>query len=377
MGNLTQDETHVERSSSMSFALRWKHDNLRYIIPVALVSCVITLMFLVLLYGTSGKQVAIVVDGQETIVQTKQWELGRLLDEQAIQLGEHDLMNLPLTAKLKDGQRIVIDRAMPIRITADGATEVKYTTEEKVENALQDLQISLGVYDKTVPGLEETLKSGDELRVIRVNILTKAVSTSIPFETEKQDDNKLAVGKQNVLQEGKEGVIVKKMEQVYEDGVLVSESLLDETVQAPSVNKVIAVGTKKEVSALSVRPPAERVLDKGDINFTYKEILNNVQLTAYTAAEGGKKKSDPHYGMTASGTKATEGRTIAVDPSIVPLGWWVYIEGIGFRRAEDTGGAIKGKIMDIYYENQDYVNRFGRKRGFTVYVIGPKKPAID
>jgi 3D (Asp-Asp-Asp) domain-containing protein len=143
------------------------------------------------------------------------------------------------------------------------------------------------------------------------------------------------------------------------------------------VDKIVAIGTKKDVVTLSVGKAEDQVLKKGDITFSYKEILNNMQLTAYTADEGGKARSHPYYGYTASGTKATEGRTIAVDPNVIPMGWWVYIEGIGYRRAEDTGSAIKGKIIDVFYENQDYVNKFGRKRGFTVYVIGPKKPAVD
>jgi 3D (Asp-Asp-Asp) domain-containing protein len=52
----------------------------------------------------------------------------------------------------------------------------------------------------------------------------------------------------------------------------------------------------------------------------------------------------------------------------------VYIEGVGFRRAEDTGSAVKGQKIDVYYDSHDYANRFGLKRGYTVYVIGPKKP---
>jgi len=81
--------------------------------------------------------------------------------------------------------------------------------------------------------------------------------------------------------------------------------------------------------------------------------------------------------MTSTGVKVQEGRTIAVDPDVIPLGWWVYIEGFGFRRAEDTGSAVKGKIIDIYFDSEETVKRFGTKKGYTVYVIGPVKPTAD
>ena len=52
-------------------------------------------------------------------------------------------------------------------------------------------------------------------------------------------------------------------------------------------------------------------------------------------------------GITATGTTVTPGRTIAVDSSYIPYGSTVYIEGYGWRVAEDTGGAIKGKHIDM------------------------------
>ena len=52
-------------------------------------------------------------------------------------------------------------------------------------------------------------------------------------------------------------------------------------------------------------------------------------------------------GITATGTQVTTGRTIAVDPTVIPYGSQVYIEGYGWRVAEDCGGAVKNKQIDI------------------------------
>jgi 3D (Asp-Asp-Asp) domain-containing protein len=145
------------------------------------------------------------------------------------------------------------------------------------------------------------------------------------------------------------------------------------------VDQVIAVGTKKpepKVTTLTAKTPSITTLTKRGVTFKARKTLKNVTLTAYTAgvASTGKTKSHPQYGITASGAYVKEGRTIAVDPDVIPIGWWVYIEGIGFRRAEDTGSAIQGNKIDVYFDSESYADKFGRKRGYTVYVLGPKKP---
>lgn len=66
----------------------------------------------------------------------------------------------------------------------------------------------------------------------------------------------------------------------------------------------------------------------------------------------GKKPSHPAYGITASGKRASKG-TIAVDKKVIPLGSRVWIKGIGLCRAEDTGGAIKGKHIDVWRDCHD------------------------
>lgn len=84
--------------------------------------------------------------------------------------------------------------------------------------------------------------------------------------------------------------------------------------------------------------------------------LGNYKLTFYddcVACNGN------NLAMTASGTSLTEGRTIAVDPSVIPLGSRIFIEGYGVFVAEDTGGAIKGNKIDIAVSTHERANELG------------------
>lgn len=63
---------------------------------------------------------------------------------------------------------------------------------------------------------------------------------------------------------------------------------------------------------------------------------------------------------TSTGVKAKEGRTIAVDPSVIPYGTEVIINGHVYR-AEDCGADIKGNIIDIYFDTHEEAEIFGRQ----------------
>lgn len=90
------------------------------------------------------------------------------------------------------------------------------------------------------------------------------------------------------------------------------------------------------------------------------KCLGNFIATAYTIDTCGKTPSHPAYGITATGHKAIPGRTIAVDPSVIPLGTLVLINGIEYI-ADDTGRAIKGNRVDICMESISEANNFGRQ----------------
>ena len=84
--------------------------------------------------------------------------------------------------------------------------------------------------------------------------------------------------------------------------------------------------------------------------------LGEFRITAYCPCE--KCCGAWADGITASGTVATEGRTIAVDPDVIPLGSIVEINGIQYI-AEDTGGSIKENRIDIFFNSHDDALEWG------------------
>lgn len=65
-------------------------------------------------------------------------------------------------------------------------------------------------------------------------------------------------------------------------------------------------------------------------------------------------------GITASGVKATEGVTVAMD-KLMPFGTKIYIDGVGERIVQDRGGAIKGNRIDLYFDSHQEALNFGRQ----------------
>lgn len=115
--------------------------------------------------------------------------------------------------------------------------------------------------------------------------------------------------------------------------------------------------------------------EKAQLLDSQMEVLDNFTLdyagtyyaTAYCAEEY------PHIcggnGITASGTKPTPGITCAADWNVFPPGTWLYIDGVGIRRVEDSGSAIKGKRLDIIVDTHDNALRWAGLGNHEVWVL--------
>ena len=105
-----------------------------------------------------------------------------------------------------------------------------------------------------------------------------------------------------------------------------------------------------------------------DDKATY-ELIGNFELTAYCACS---ICCDQYAdGITYTGTVATQGRTIAVDPSVIPLGSEVRI-GDNIYIAEDIGGAIQRNRIDVFFSSHQDALVFGRRFNVPVYLVKRK-----
>lgn len=106
-----------------------------------------------------------------------------------------------------------------------------------------------------------------------------------------------------------------------------------------------------------------------------QEIIYNLKNVEYEFVYIGDYKlthycveKTPHIcgdgaGITATGTQVTAGKTVAVDPTVIPYGTEMYIEGYGWRVAEDCGGAVKGNHIDIAVDTHTQAISMGTTTG--------------
>lgn len=150
------------------------------------------------------------------------------------------------------------------------------------------------------------------------------------------------------------------------------EEELKKQVQEKDQALLSKAKAKEEAQALAVMLPKPKIIPVSQVSSdaqskpeaTDGDPLHGFQVTWYN-----------DEGTTASGKPTQDGLTVSVDRRVIPLGTKLKIvmpDGeVYFRTAQDTGGAVKGKIIDIYAKQPtSELNRRGRTYGVTVYILG-------
>lgn len=328
-------------------------------IKLAAIITVCLLLTTSLVYGWMKKDITVSDAGNEIQISTFKNTVEDVLKEKEIHIGPHDKVDISMTGQLKDGLSISIQRAKKINIKTKDSNLFVMTTGNTVEHVLKEADIYIGSKDRIEPALDAPLI--DEMQVSVIRVEEKLVNEKVPMEftNEIKKMDSLAKGLVNVVRKGQTGEKQVTIKVVYEDGKEVSKQIVSEKVIKAPVNGIIEEGSKTTL-----------VTSRGQINFSRALKMTS---TAYDATfeSCGKQPGHPQYGITATGLRVRPG-IVAVDPRVIPLGTWLYVEGYGEALAADIGGAIKGNKIDLYFESPSDVKKYGRRQ-IKVYVLDKPK----
>lgn len=305
-----------------------------------------------------SKQVAITVDEEKQSLWTTKSTVGEVLEEAAIELAEHDEVSPALTAKLDENNVIEINKAYEFMLV-DGGEEAKYwSTSTTIGDFLNRENIKLDEFDRVEDELDSQIQPGAVVEIVRVEKETATVEEEEKFTIETKSDNSLLKGREKVVQAGQKGVIAREYEIIKENGKEVSRTLLAEKTVKEPTKQIVSVGTKVVVADAGTSANTKTVSRNNSSSPAGgKEFY--VTATAYTADCNGCS------GITATGINLKANRNlkvIAVDPSVIPLGSKVWVEGYGYAVAGDTGGAIKGNRIDLHMASKSSAYQFGRRQ---------------
>ncbi|WP_240612031.1 G5 and 3D domain-containing protein [Planococcus halotolerans] len=330
---------------------------------------------------TEADQFTITVDGKPTSAWTTSNTVEDILAKADVEITEHDKVTPALNEEVDANTAISVEKAYEVTIL-DGLEEKKvWSTSTTVADFLKQHKITLSDLDRVEKDMDELILPGSEVKVVRVEKVTDVVEDSVKFAKETKKDSSLLKGSEKVVQKGEEGLVEKTYEVVMENGKEVKRELKGEKVIKEAKKQVVAVGTKTVVASVSrgtdtkAAAPAPKKAAASQPAATSTKTTKTaapaqssepsssrefyVSATAYTASCTGCS------GITATGINLLANphlKVIAVDPSVIPLGSKVWVEGYGHAIAGDTGGAIKGNKIDIFMPDRSAALAFGRKQ---------------
>jgi uncharacterized protein YabE (DUF348 family) len=297
--------------------------------------------------------------GVEHAIRTTARTVGQALTEAGVLLHLGDRVYPALSTPVSTGLRVQVRRGTLVSVLVDGRVLRTRTHAHTVGDVLAELGVSLVGNDLVEPPLEASVSEGRRIQVVRISERTTVEQEEIPFETIWVGDGEMELDQRRVSDEGAMGLTRRRYKLVYHDGQEVERTLQEEWVAREPRPRQIAYGTKIVIRTLET--------PEGPIQY-WRRI--RVFLSSYTAATSGKEPGHPTYGITRLGWKMRHG-IIAVDPTVIRLRSQLYVPGYGRGIAGDTGGLIKGRIIDLGHEEDDF--RMYWWWGY-VYVMPPVPP---
>lgn len=299
-----------------------------------------------------AKAVVLTIDEVEEVHYTTEDTVKDFFAEIDLTVSEHDQLNLALNQAIVEELAIVLDRAVEVTINDRAEEESLWTTEKTVADLLAAQSIELTELDRLEPKEDVALEADMVVTITRVEEVTDVVEETIDFSTVRRNDSSIEKGKETVVAAGSAGLVEKKFKVTLENGEEVSRELISEEVKKESEQRVVAVGTK-EITKVVSRGGSSGSASSSDGSKTF-----TMSSTAYTASCSGCS------GVTATGINLKDNphtKVIAVDPSLIPLGTRVHVEGYGEAVAGDTGGSIKGNKIDVHVPTKSDAYNWGKR----------------
>ena len=259
-------------------------------------------------------------------------------------------------------------------VLQNGYEMTTVTSKSKVSDVLSENNIVLNENQKTIPDLDSEITSGDTIKITDksynevqiAKISEEGIETSldqllesyapitekivveqvvIPYETITKNTTGTSTDTTNkVVQEGKDGLKEVTYKVKYQNDVEIEKSVISEVVVQEPVDKIVQV-QKKVTSRSSTLPRTSGASTTGGT--VYK-------ITAYCPCAKCCGKTN---GRTASGTRATAGRTVAASSKFA-FGTKLNIGGHVYT-VEDRGGAINGNKIDIFVNSHAEALQWG------------------
>ncbi|HWO94937.1 MAG TPA: ubiquitin-like domain-containing protein [Bacillus sp. (in: firmicutes)] len=299
-----------------------------------------------------AKSIELVVDNQKKSMWTTADTIKEMLINEKINISKHDQVKPDLDTAIKENLTVQVSRAFPVKLNQGGSEQKVWSTSTTVADFLKQQEIKLDDLDRVEPSLTSLVTANAVVSVVRVEKVTDVVEEPVGYAVVTKNDPSLEKGNEKVISEGIEGRVAKHYEVIMENGKEVSRKLVKTEEIKASKDRVVAVGSKV------VQPVAQTaaVQVSRDDDKAAKEFY--VRSTAYTAfCNGCSGKTRTGINLRAN----PNAKVIAVDPNVIPLGSKVYVEGYGYAIAGDTGGAIKGNKIDVFFADKSRAYQWGNR----------------